>query len=264
MGIQRSFRIEAKRFDITLEDGRPVQVKIKESGKRYVWSIYFSKEGARWFARSLEENITREGDPSFIRTYREHDQGFVICRQCNDYGRFVELMAYGQGGNQGRLVIPEGKKQGGWKGFLAELRPVVEPKQQSINVHGVLPTPTPRIARVDGNNHSTGGHQTWSSTLFPHMENFEHVKRKGSDTRDSCGDNDKERFGGFGARFEARVTEPVNAKNEVMLNLKVKLTCNPAGEWTATWAGLNETNPLNKTSGPVPAGPPTGLETCWA
>ena len=105
MEIQRSFRIEAKRFDITLEDGGPVQVKIKESGKRHLCAVYLSKDGARWLAKGVEENIMREGDPSFLRTYHENDQGFVICCHGNDYGCFVELMVYGKGGVKGCLVI---------------------------------------------------------------------------------------------------------------------------------------------------------------
>ncbi len=91
----------------------------------------------------------REGDPSFLRTYRENDQGLVICRHGNAKGRFVELMVYGKGGVKGCLVIPEGKQQGGWRGFSAELHHVLEPKQQPINVKGVLPTPAPGTAPID-------------------------------------------------------------------------------------------------------------------
>jgi hypothetical protein len=58
----------------------------------------------------VEKNITRGGDSSFLRTYRENDQGFVNCRHGNDYGRFVELMVYGKGGVKGHLVILKGKQ----------------------------------------------------------------------------------------------------------------------------------------------------------
>ena len=36
--------------------------------------------------------------------------------------------------------------------------------------------------------------------------------------------------------------DEVNAKNEVFLNLKVKLTCDTDGKWHASWAGLADTN----------------------
>jgi hypothetical protein len=129
MGTIRSFRIEAKRFDISLEVGNTKQVKIKESGKQHVNFVSLSKDGVRWLSKCVEEHVTREGEPSFLRTYRENDQGYVISRNGNNYGRFVELLAYGKGGLQGQLVIPEGQKQSGWRGFVSELRCALEPNK---------------------------------------------------------------------------------------------------------------------------------------
>ncbi len=126
MGTICSFRIEAKRFDISLEAGNAKQVKIKESGKQHVYSVYMSKEGVRWLSKCVEEHATREAEPSFLCTYRENNLGFVISRNGNNYGRFVELLVYSKGGLKGRLVIPEGQKQSGWWGFISKLRPVLE------------------------------------------------------------------------------------------------------------------------------------------
>ena len=39
---------------------------------------------------------------------------------------------------KGRIVIQEGKKQGGWKGFGAELRHVVDPEQGKLLANGVV------------------------------------------------------------------------------------------------------------------------------
>jgi hypothetical protein len=78
-----------------------------------VCSVYLSKEGVWWLSKCVEEHVTREGEPSFLRTYRENDQGFAISRNGNNYGRFVELMVYGKGGLKGRFVIPKGQKQSG-------------------------------------------------------------------------------------------------------------------------------------------------------
>jgi hypothetical protein len=238
MGIHKSFRIEAK---------------------CHLCYVFLSKDGARWLAKCVEKNITRGGDPSFLRTYRENDQGFVICRHGNDYGRFVELMVYGKVGVKGRLVIPEGKEQGGLWGFIAELRHVLEPQQKPNNDNVVPPIPEPRFAPADGKNHRNDGHQTWSSMLFPHVENIEKPKWQGRDLRDFCGENGRENFVGFGAK----VTETVNAKNEVLLNLKVKLSCNSTGEWKATWVGLDEVGPLTNARGPPPASPPPTTKQVW-
>jgi hypothetical protein len=74
MGTIHLFCIEAKLFDISLEAGNTKQVKIKESGK-HVCSVYFSKDGVRWLSKCVEEHVTREGEPSFLRTYRETIKG---------------------------------------------------------------------------------------------------------------------------------------------------------------------------------------------
>ena len=186
MGTIRSFRIEAKRFDISLEAGNTKQVKIKESGK-HVCSVYFSKDGIRWLSKCVEEHVTREGEPSFLHTYRENDQGYVISRNGNNYGRFVELLAYGKGGLQGRLVIPEGQKQSGWRGFVSELRCALEPcttnKIEHVEAHKPITRPTQSDKDVIHGSKVVGGgggsqtsrkpetvDHSWRAQLFPHME----------------------------------------------------------------------------------------------
>ena len=186
MGTILSFRIEAKRFDISLEAGNTKQVKIKESGK-HVCSVYFSKDGIRWLSKCVEEHVTREGEPSFLHTYRENDQGYVISRNGNNYGRFVELLAYGKGGLQGRLVIPEGQKQSGWRGFVSELRCALEPcttnKIEHVEAHKPITRPTQSDKDVIHGSKVVGGgggsqtsrkpetvDHSWRAQLFPHME----------------------------------------------------------------------------------------------
>ncbi|GMY33348.1 hypothetical protein FCV25MIE_28590, partial [Fagus crenata] len=133
------------------------------------------------------------------------------------------------------------------------------PRQQPINVKGVLPTPASRIETNDGQNHRHGGHQTWSSALFPHKETMEKLKQQGRDPRDYRGDNGRESFLGFGAK----VTAPILGKNELMLDLKLKLTCNSLGKWKVAWVGLDEEGPCTNLSGPPPVGPMPKLKQVW-
>ena len=270
MGYNRSFRI-AKRFDIGLEDGQSVQVRIRESEKRHVCSVCIGKDAARWLIKCVEENIIREGESSFIRTFRENELGFVIRRSGNDFGRFVELMVYGSGGLKGHLVIPKGQKQNGWRGFTAELRYVLEPQKEASTVNDMTSNSIPRHGFTDGEkqhnkqvvvggdmtsmpcrNHDKGGRHTWSSRFFPHMENSEKLKRQEHTLRDFCREAGKEKLEGFGANF----SEVINAKNEVMSNLKVKLTCDTDGNWKASWVGLVDAN-LCALSGPLLGPPPS-------
>jgi hypothetical protein len=91
------------------------------------------------------------------------------------------------------------------------------------------------------------------------MENMEQLKQQGRDPRDFCGDNGRESFLGFGAK----VMEPILAKNELLLNLKIKLTCNSAGEWKVAWAGLDEKGPCTNPRWPPPVGPMPKLKQVW-
>ena len=252
MGHHRSFRIESKQFDIALEGGGPFQIKITERGKHHTASILLGRDGARWLAKCVEENVTRAEDPSFIRTYREGEQGFVITRHGNTNGRYLEVVVYGKGGLKGRVVIPEGRDQGGWRGFGAELRMLTDSEQQSNRNNVIKPkmgmdknaqdyagkgTQIGKETEVNVNrSFDNGGRQNWSKVLFPCGENNNMQKRQERDTRKEAG---KEQSLGFGAKISAAF----NVGNELFLNLKVRLTCGPDGQWHATWAGLAGTDP---------------------
>ncbi len=88
---------------------------------------------------------------------------------------------------------------------------------------------------------------SWRAQLFPHMEIPEKQKRQEHDSSDSGGRVGKEKFVGFGAK----VSDRVNAKIEVILNLKVKLMCDSDGNWTPSWVGLDEMDSKSITRAPV-------------
>ena len=121
MGGVRSFRIESKRFDFIREGDGIDSVSLIESGHYMRHSVSMGKEGARWLRKCIEENIAREMEKAFIHTFRESDKGYVIRRFNKLHGRYLEVTDYGRGGCKGRLAIPEGQNQSGWRGFNKEL-----------------------------------------------------------------------------------------------------------------------------------------------
>jgi hypothetical protein len=122
MGGKRSFHIESKRFDLSLNGTGSKQVQISESGQKHVRNIYLGLAGAKWIGQCVEENIVREKDQAFIRTRAENGKTYVSRRCSNDHGRYLEFTECGRGGSRGRVVIPEGRKQSGWRGFGKELQ----------------------------------------------------------------------------------------------------------------------------------------------
>jgi hypothetical protein len=139
MGGVRSFRIESNRFDLIREGDSIDSVSLFESGRHKRHSVCMGKEGAQWLGQCIEENIVRETEHAFIRTFRESDKGYVIRRFTNKYGRYLEITDYGRGGCKGRLAIPEGQKQSGLRGFHKELLLLLNPTlvdNKNQNRHG--------------------------------------------------------------------------------------------------------------------------------
>ena len=142
----RSFYIESKRYDFFMEEGKgPSSVKLFERGKYRLNSVFTGKEGARWLERGIEENIVREEAPAFVRTFREHDKGYVMRRDNNKHGRYLEVTEYGRGGCKGKIIIPEGPKLGGWRGFNAELRLLINQGTESDKVGRKTDEKGPRV-----------------------------------------------------------------------------------------------------------------------
>ena len=81
-----------------------------------------------------------------------------------------------------------------------------------------------------------GSHHNWRQVLFPCGENNDMQKRQERDTHKEAS---TEQSLGFGAK----ISEIVNVGKELFLNLKIRLTCGPDGQWHATWAGLARTAP---------------------
>ena len=130
VGNKRSFRIEAKRFDIELEVRGPSQVKFSESGRHHQCAIQMGRDGAQWLGRCIAENITGEKDRAFVHTFLENGKTYVNRRESNSFERFIDVTECGRGGRRGRIVIPEGKRQSGWRGFLMELQLLLDPENR--------------------------------------------------------------------------------------------------------------------------------------
>jgi hypothetical protein len=141
MGDRRSFHIESKRFDLVLGYVGRNQVRMSERSTYHCSMVYMSKEAARWLGRCVEENVVREGEKSFVRTLREHDKTFVCRQYSNKYGRYIEVLECGRGGSREWIVIPEGYKLNGWKGFSMELNLLLKP----LPLNHQVPTQKPHL-----------------------------------------------------------------------------------------------------------------------
>uniref|UniRef100_A0A2N9HE33 Uncharacterized protein n=1 Tax=Fagus sylvatica TaxID=28930 RepID=A0A2N9HE33_FAGSY len=125
-----------------------IKVQISESGRKFVRNIYLGLAGAQWIGQCVEENIVREKDQAFIRTRGENGKTYVSRRCSNDHGRYLEFTECGRGGSRGRVVIPEGRKQSGWRGFGKELQLLLSPDDK--NGKGLQQVPRQSRSGSDG------------------------------------------------------------------------------------------------------------------
>ena len=133
MGCKRIFHIESKKFDLSFDDFTK-QIQISESGQHHQSKIYVGLAGAKWVGRCVEENIAREKEQAFVRTRGENGKTYVSRRCSNNHGRYIEITESGRGGRRGRVVIPEGRKLSGWRGFGKELQLLFPEQQHSPGV----------------------------------------------------------------------------------------------------------------------------------
>ena len=161
---KQSFRIESKRFDLVLGEKGLNPVKFTEIRKHHRCDIFTGREGAIWLGRCVEENITRESEQAFIRTRGEHNRTYIIRRYSNHHGRYVEVTECGRGESRGRIIIPEGSKQNGWRGFVKELKLLLSPEQGPIT--GITQGDAkPMIASRDESKITRGERKSYVETV---------------------------------------------------------------------------------------------------
>lgn len=66
------------------------------------------------------------GNKKSFQTKSEGNRVFVVQKCQTAFGRFVKLVEYGAGMGNGIIVIPEGRKGGGWAGFVRIIREMVD------------------------------------------------------------------------------------------------------------------------------------------
>lgn len=47
---------------------------------------------------------------------------YILHRQGNVHGRFLELLEYGGGGQHSFVIVPEGREGSGWANCLSQMR----------------------------------------------------------------------------------------------------------------------------------------------
>ena len=219
MGAPRLFHVESKSFELVKN---AMEVIIIECGRKHKCTVSMGFAAAFWLRDSLLEVAKLSKEQNAFRSFREGNKVYVIQKQRNDRGNFVTVIVLRDSKERGGVIIPKGRDSWGWRGVSDELNGLLY--STAIENHQRL---------LVGKSTSLGNFRKESCT-------FKVTITQGRDIPKILPINsgvDKN-------------PEKINATNEVILNLKVKLTCGTDGIWQASWAGLAEPSP--------PSGPPQG------
>ena len=212
MGDKRYFHVESKSFELIKN---AFEVCIIERGRQHRSEVSMGFAAALWFWDAILEVAKFSREQNVFRSFREGNKVYVIQKQRNDRGNFVTVTVLGDSKGKGGVIIPEGRESWGWRGISLEVDGLLRSKaieQQSVNHHR---RPLAGKAMAVGN-------------LRKESCTFKAAVTQGNDTPKIL-QNDT---------GSDKVPEEVMAKNEVLLNLKVKLICGTDGKWHAEWVGL--------------------------
>jgi hypothetical protein len=225
MGIKRFFHVESKAFELVKN---AIEVSIIERGRKHTSTVSMGFAAAFWLRDSLLEVAKLSNEQNVFRSFREGNKVYVVQKQRNNRGSFVTITVLGDSKGRGGVIIPEGRDSWGWRGVSMELQ-------------GLL---NPTAAEIHGDNHrrQLAGKSTVVGKIRNESLTFKAAVIQGRDIP---------KILPIDAAVE-KVSEVINRKKEVVLNLQVKLTCGIDGNWHANWAGLADTanKDISEPSGP--------------
>jgi hypothetical protein len=235
MGVSRLFHVESKSFELVKN---AMEVIIIECGKKHKSRVSMGFAAAFWFRDSLLEVAKLSKEQNAFRSFREGNKVYVIQKQRNDRGNFVTVTVLGDSKERGGVIIPEGRESRGWCGISEEL-------------NGLL-----SATAIDNHRRPLAGKSTSIGNFRKESYTFKAAVTRGKDIPKILPINSE----------ADKILGEINAASDVILNLKVKLTCGTDGTWQATWAGLAEPSPPSGPSqgpnvGPSQA-PKGGIKPC--
>jgi hypothetical protein len=216
MAEKRFFHVESKFFELVKN---AIEVNIIERGRKHRSIVSMGFAAAAWLRDSLLEVAKLSNNRNVFRSFREGNKVFVVQKQQNDRGSFVTVTVLGDSKGRGGVIIPAGGDSWGWRRLSEELAGLLNPKA-AANHGDIHRQPPAGKSLVQGNFRNE-------------FCSFKAAVTQGKNLPKIMPINSGE----------------INAENEVILNLKVKMTRDQDGLWKASWAGLDDSsNGLHQNS----------------
>jgi hypothetical protein len=113
------FTMEAKCFTFSAKTGEP-KLRLEERRKGFCGFIILGLEYSTWLMATVEEALKASGN-DFVKYFPEDTKALMVRGSGNKAGRFLEVVAYVEGGWKGAIWLPEGRGGWGWSWVGGEL-----------------------------------------------------------------------------------------------------------------------------------------------
>jgi hypothetical protein len=118
--MERCFTVEAKCFSFSTKAGEP-ELRLEERRKAFGGFIVLGVQGSAWLMATVEKALKDPG-LDFVKYFREDTKALMVRGSGNKAGRFLEVVAYAEGGRKGAIWLPQGRGGWGWSRVVGELR----------------------------------------------------------------------------------------------------------------------------------------------
>lgn len=134
MGFARELVIESKLFTVVREGGLN---RIFERVRRFKQELLLGLGTAKWLRRALEDCAISERR-DFYASIREGHRSVIAQRCSNNWGRFMEVAAYGEGNRRSCIILPEGEGARGWRRMEEVLLEATMEDRDNVGFEGGL------------------------------------------------------------------------------------------------------------------------------
>jgi hypothetical protein len=102
--MERCFTVEAKCFSFSTMAGEP-ELRLEERRKAYGGFIVLGVQGSVWLMATVEKALKDPG-LDFVKHFREDTKALMVRGNGNKAGRFLEVVAYVEGGRKRGYLAP--------------------------------------------------------------------------------------------------------------------------------------------------------------
>jgi len=111
--MERQFSVEARAFYFSVKT-EVSEICLEERRKGFCGYIFLGLQCSELLLTTAEEALKEPMKKDFVKSYREDVKALIVSGGGNKAGRYLEVVAYAEGGRKWVIWLPEGHEGLGW------------------------------------------------------------------------------------------------------------------------------------------------------